>query len=173
MFRRYLLPMIFGYAYSDDPDEVRALPDELRAHGADRVFVDHAKSGRAEREGLFRPSGLREGNVLLLLSRSHLGRGREIARFEAIVAERGASIRIPEKAVPIPKKPGPAPRFRPDYDQERRIRHYWHGPYTRQEALRQAAEVMGHRVPVAALNRYLGPRSKPKAWINAPEASDA
>ena len=153
-----LRSMIIGYGIDCDPAA-------LRAQGAERVWIDTNGSERAERAALF-SDGMCRGDTLLLLSRSHLGRGREIPRFEAMAAEMGVAIRIVETAKPAPLKPGPAPSFVPTHEQERRIRHYWHGPFKRSEAVRQAADIMGQRVSVASLNRHLGPRSKPRPWIN-------
>lgn len=156
--------MKIGYAIDCDPKA-------LREAGAERVWIDTRDSERAERADLF-STGLRRGDVLLLLSRGHLGHGREVPRFEAIAAEMGVTISIVEVEKPAPLKPGPAPDFAPDYAQERRIRHYWHGPFKRSEAIRQAADIMGRPVTAASLNRHLGPRSKPRPWINREAQTD-
>ena len=156
--RRYMTRMIIGYGIDCDPTA-------LRTHGAERVWVDTSRSERAERAALF-SAGLQRGDTLLLLSRAHLGRGREIPRFEALAADMGVTIRIAQIAKPAPLKPGPAPSFVPTRQQELRIRHYWHGPFKRSEAVRQAGEIMGGRVSVSSLNRHLGPRSKPRPLIN-------
>lgn len=159
--------MKLGYGKSRDDAEARALPEALRKAGAERVYVDTRKSYPAERDALF--EDLREGDCVLLLKRAHLGVGREIPRLEAIIADRGCAIEIPEPEPAIPRKPGPAPRFSPDYEQERVCRHYWHGPFRRRDAVAKCSEVMGQTVTANSLNRHLGPRSKPSPWINSKE----
>lgn len=146
--------MKLGYGYNRDPYA-------LRQAGADRVWIDTNGSGRMERADLF-TSGLRRGSVLILLSRSDLGVGKEIPRFEALAEQIGASIEVHEPAKPSRLKPGPAPAFQPSGEQRARISHYWHGPFKASEALRQASEIMGQEVTRNSLNRALGPRSKPK-----------
>lgn len=150
--------MNHGYGIERDPAQLRAL-------GADKVWIDVKNSDRAERAALFSVA-MRRGDTILLLSRADLGHGREIPRFEALAEEKGISIRVVETPKPARLPPGPAPTFRPSYAQERRIRHYWHGPFKRAEALRIASQEMGYSVGPAALNRHLGVRSKPKPWIN-------
>ena len=157
--------MIHGYGIDRDPAQLRDL-------GAEKVWIDVKNGDRAERAALFGVA-VRQGDTILLLSRSDLGHGREIPRFEAVAAEKGVTIRVVETPKPARLPPGPAPTFRPSYEQDRRIRHYWHGPFKRAEALRIASQEMGYAVGAAALNRHLGPRSKPKPkpWINTPEGN--
>lgn len=140
---------------------INRTPAELRKAGADRVWIDTNHSDRMERADLF-TNGLRAGCVLVLLSRSDLGRGKEIERFEGLAAKIGVSIEIvePPKS-PGKLRPGPVPKFNPDDQQRARIEHYWHGPFKRSEAKRQASEIMGYEVTDNMLNRALGPRSKP------------
>lgn len=133
-------------------------PEALRAAGAERVWIDHDDSERAERADLF-AMGLRNGFTLVLLSRSDLGVGREIERFENLAASIGATIEIAEPpAPPERKRPGPKPAFDPSPDQLARCLHYWRGPFKRSEALRQIRDIMGFEVSVAQCNRVLGPR---------------
>lgn len=137
-------------------------PIALRKAGAERVWIDTPKSDRMERADLF-TAGLRPGDVLVLLSRSDLGRGREIERFEALAEKMGVAIEIvPPDSPPQRLKPGPAPRFQPTDQERARVAHYWHGPFKRSEALRQAREIMGFEVTASVLNKVLGPRSKPR-----------
>lgn len=157
---RYISPMILGYGIDRDPAQLRDL-------GAEKVWIDLKNSDRAERAALFGVA-MRRGDTILILSRADLGHGREIPRFEALAAEKGVTIRVVETPKPARLPPGPAPTFRPDAEQERRIRHYWHGPFKPGEALRIATEEMGYPVGRAALNRHLGPRGKPKPPINTP-----
>lgn len=126
------------------------------------MWIDTKKSERMERADLF-TQGIRKGDVIILLSRSDLGRGREIERFEALAEKLGATIQVvaPEKE-PEKPKPGPVPYFQPTEQQRARIAHYWHGPFKRSEALRIASEIMGREITASVLNKALGPRSKPK-----------
>lgn len=157
--------MILGYGYERDPAD-------LRAQGAERVWIDTAKSERQERSDLIQVA-LRRNDVVVILARGDLGQGREIPMIEGMIAERGGTIRVVEVAKPAPLPPGPAPSFRPTFDQERRLRHYWHGPFKAAAALSQACEVMGRpdtdveRARMRnALNKHLGTRRAPRPWIN-------
>lgn len=144
--------MKLGYGMNRDPRD-------LRKAGAERVWIDTDTSERMERADLF-ANALRPQSVLVLLSRSDLGRGREIERFEALAAQAGARIEIAEPPRPAGKlKPGPAPKFDPTDAQRARVAHYWHGPFKRGEVLRQASEIMGYEVTSNMLNRALGPRT--------------
>lgn len=136
-------------------------PMDLRAAGAERVWIDTDDSERVERADLF-TLGLRRGFTLVLLSRSDLGVGREIERFEKLAASLGVTIEVfdPPKPVETPKRPGPKPKFDPTPEQRARIAHYWHGPFTRAEALRQAADIYRAPVTVNQMNRAFGPRFK-------------
>lgn len=157
---RYIDIMKLGYCIDCDPQV-------LRDAGAERVYADTSASNRAERACLI--SDMRDGDVLMILARKHLGHGREIPYIEGLVRQAGATIKVVD--IPAPprapaRKPGPAPLFAPDFEQERRLRHYWHGPFQAAEALRQAEEIMGRPINRATLNRHLGVRSKPRPWIN-------
>ncbi len=142
--------MKIGYAIDRDPAALRAI-------GATRIYVDTRTSERAERAALF--ATLRPGDVIILLSRSDLGHGREIGRFERLAGDRGATFDVRETGKPTPIRGRQSPRFDPSPEQERRIRHYWHGPFKASEALRQASDIMGFPVTRNHLNRRLGARS--------------
>lgn len=150
--RGYIWRMKIGYGYNRDPYA-------LRQAGAERVWIDTKGSNRMERADLF-AAGLRRGSTLILLSRSDLGVGKEIHRFEALAEQIGATIEIHEPQKPSRLKPGPAPAFQPTPEQRARIAHYWHGPFKASEALRQASKIMGREVNRNQLNRALGPRGK-------------
>ena len=163
----YIGCMIHGYGYERDPDD-------LRAQGAEKLWVDTAKSDRQERTDLINVA-MRRGDEIVILARGDLGHGREIPMIEAMIAERGVTVRVADVPKPAPLPPGPAPSFRPTYEQERRLRHYWHGPFRARDALAQACDIMGRpdteieRARMRnALNKHLGTRRAPKPWINTP-----
>lgn len=163
---RYVFSMKIGYCINCDPRD-------LREAGAKTVYADTKSSDRAERACAIRD--LRAGDVLLILARKDLGRGREIPYIEGLVTQAGATIEIvdtPDPPRPPARKPGPAPLFSPDAEQERRLRHYWHGPFKAAEALRQAEAIMGRPINRATLNRHLGARSKPRPWINKEQSDE-
>lgn len=160
--------MFLGYAYAKKKAEAQARETDLRQIGAKQTWVDFPGSNRAERADLF-VQGIRSKDVLLLLQRKDLGDGKEIARFEEMVKAKGATIEIKAPEAPSRQRPGPQTALGAiTYDQERRIRHYWHGPFKAQVAIEKACEVLGRDVTRNMLNRQLGPRSKPKPWINNP-----
>lgn len=157
--------MIHGYGYERDPDD-------LRAQGADKLWIDTAKSDWQERTDLINVA-MRRGDEIVILARGDLGHGREIPMIEAMIAERGVTVRIAEVPAPAPLRPGPAPSFRPTFHQERRLRHYWHGPFKASAALAQACEIMERPDTEAerkrlrnAMNKHLGTRRAPRPWIN-------
>lgn len=133
-------------------------PQALRKAGAERVWIDHDKSGRSEREFLFGPMGLRAGDALILLARGDLGKGREVGRFMAMAADRGATVQIAEPESQERLKPGRKPDFDPTPDQEARCRHWWQGPFRRSDALREIAAIMGRKISDDQLNRRIGLR---------------
>lgn len=156
--------MKIGYGRSRDAAEARALPEALRKAGAERFYVDTPDSYPAERDAMFRD--LRPGDNVLLLSRSHIGIGKEIGRLTGYLERQGVDVRVDLAPHQPKRKPGPPPRFAPDRAQEEVCRHYWHGPFRRRDAVAKCSSVMGYDVTVNSLNRYLGPRSKPTPWIN-------
>lgn len=140
-----------GYGYECEPEA-------LRKAGAERCWIDHAKSGRAERARLFGPHGLRSGDVLLLLDRGDLGKGKEIRRFEDMASRIGATMEIAEAAPKTRLRPGRKPGFDPTPEQLKRCRHWWQGPFRRADALREIAQIMGRPVSPDQLNRRVGLR---------------
>lgn len=160
--------MKLGYAYAADKSAAQGLYNDLISMGAERAYVDYKGSNRTERASCFSAQDCRPGDVIILLDRKHLGNGREGLRLEAIAADLGATIEIKAPEKPSRQKPGPALKFAPNYEQERAVRHYWHGPFLRRTALELASKEMGRPITAAMLNRSLGPRSRPKPWINEP-----
>lgn len=157
--------MIHGYGINRDPDD-------LRQQGAEKLWIDTDTSGRQERTDLINVA-LRDGDTVIVLARADLGHGREIPMIEDILARKGVTVRVADLPKPAPRPPGPAPSFRPTLKQERRLRHYWHGPFRARDALSQACEIMGREDTDAerarlrnALNKHLGTRRAPKPWIN-------
>jgi len=128
----------------------------LEAAGAERCYVDDNDSRRSERNQLF--ADLRNGDTVILLARADLGRGREIERLEGLISDAGASFEIKGDHAGAKRPPGPKPDFAPTPEQRRRARHYWQGPWQRQEALRQIEKIMGMPVSDNQLNRHIGPR---------------
>lgn len=143
--------MKLGYGFEREPEA-------LRKAGAERCWIDHAHSGRAERARLFGPHGLRNGDVLVLLDRGDLGKGKEIARFEAMAQAFGVTVEIAETAAKDRLKPGRKPGFDPTPDQVERCRHWWQGPFRRADALREIEHIMGRPVSPDQLNRRVGLR---------------
>ena len=145
----YIMSMKFGYG-------INRTIAKLEAVGAERCYIDHDGSRRTERNQLF--ADMRKGDTVILLARGDLGRGREIERLEALIADAGAKVEAKEPPDGARKPPGPKPTFNPTPEQKRRVQHYWQGPLQRQEALRQIAEIMGMPVSDGQLNRHIGPR---------------
>jgi hypothetical protein len=129
---------------------------ELEKAGAERCYIDHDGSRRTERNQLF--ADLRKGDVVILLARGDLGRGREIERLEALIADAGAKVEAKEPPEGARKPPGPKPKFNPTPEEHRRVQHYWQGHLSRPEARRQIEKIMGMPVSDSQLNRHIGPR---------------
>lgn len=162
--------MKVGYAKAKSDDDARALPSELTAAGVEKWFVDLKGEARPERDALF-AGGARNGDTLVLLSRSHLGRGQEISRLEAMLAEMGVSVEVFEIEAPAPRKPGPKPQWNPSYKEEEAARRWWQGPFKRGHVFQLMRDHYGHDLTdqqlANMLNKYLGPRKgDPKPWIN-------
>lgn len=143
--------MKLGYGFEREPEA-------LRKAGAERCWIDHANSGRAERARLFGPHGLRDGDVLVLLDRGDLGKGKEIARFEAMAEAVGVTVEIAESAGKDRLKPGRKSGFNPTPEEAERCRHWWQGPFRRADALREIEQIMGRPVSPDQLNRRVGLR---------------
>lgn len=139
---------------------------DLYELGCERVYADTSASERHERTEAFR--AIREGDTLTLLSRSHMGKGKEVPRLIALAERMGVTVEIhDDKPVrTVKRKPGPPSTHSLNYAQERRVRHYWHGTQKRSVAMRLIEEAVGAPVSVHWLNRKIGPRSKPRPWMN-------
>lgn len=151
--------MMVGYGYRRDPEE-------LRKAGAERVWVDFTP-GRYERADMMRDGGLRPGDTLILFSLRDLG-GSPVAdrKWEARIAERGASIKIVRPLVE-PKRVGAPRKYDPDAASARRHYAIWIDG-TRSERDRLAAIAADYGAPVTrqTLNGRYGNPSNPK---QAPE----
>lgn len=140
--------MKIGYGYCrNDAD--------LRAAGAEKVYLDGKKTMREDRELMLRE--LREGDVVLLLRPGDLGAGKGLAAIKQIIADRGCTIEVSEMKDP-PRKPGPKPKIAWRAD----VARMWHDMTVDQH--RVFAKAGGSRQQVI---RCYGNRSdKPKHPLN-------
>ncbi len=131
--------MRIGYGY----ERAESLFKDL---GCEEVLIDTPKTHRTERSALFDSGRLRSGDTLVLLALGDFGRGFGLAKFQAMLAKRGATIEIcpPEK---VAGKRGRPATFTPDSTQDDQIRTLWHStPHTLAYVLKRAGEIMGHDV---------------------------
>lgn len=125
--------MKVGYAYNRHPDDLKAL-------GCERVWVDVPKSRRVERGAMLAAGGIREGDTLLLLD------ARDLGIPQAVIAERGATIEV-AKPNGSGKKIGAPRKFTPNADQDERIKALWRNPgFTLSYVLERAEQIMGRPV---------------------------
>lgn len=145
---RYLSRMIFGYGYKREAAD-------LRAAGAEKVYLDGEKTKRLERRDMLRD--LREGDRIILLAKSDLGAVGEINRLRALIRDAGATIEVAERPAKVRQRPF---YFHPTPEQAEQIRALWRdltvpGPY----AVERAAEIMGRPISRNQLNHAFGARS--------------
>ncbi len=131
--------MRIGYGY----ERAESLFSDL---GCDSVLIDTPATHRAERAALFKSGRLRPGDTLVLLALGDFGRGFGLAKFQAMLSDRGATIEVcpPEK---VDGRRGRPSKFEPDPNQDDQIRTLWRErAYTLDHVLRRAREIMGHDV---------------------------
>ena len=144
--------MRIGYGY----ERAESLFKDL---GCEDVFIDTEKTHRTERAALFDSGRLREGDTLVLLALGDFGRGFGLAKFQAMLAERGVTIEVcpPEKVAGIRGAPS---KFNPDPTQDDQIKTLWHSiPHTLAYVLKRAGEIMGHDVKRHQLSHRYGRRN--------------
>lgn len=144
---RYLSRMIFGYGYKREAAD-------LRAAGAEKVYLDGEKTKRLERRDMLRD--LRDGDVIILLAKADLGAVGEIVRLREMIREAGATIEIAERPAKRRQRPH---YFIPTPEQAEQIKALWRdltvpGPY----ALERASEIMGRPITRNQLNHAFGTR---------------
>lgn len=105
-----------GYGFEDDPAQF------TDCHA---VYIDTPKTERTARRDLFADGVLREGDTLVVLRLSALGRGFDLQKFRGILAEMGVTLAA-EPVEPDARPPGPAPAFTPDADLEAAVRPLYH-----------------------------------------------
>ena len=145
------------YGYKRRPDDA---PD-----GCEQVWLDDAKTERQERFDMM--LGLREGDTVVVLSRSDLGRGAEVKALEAAIEGKGAALVVDAPEV-LPKPVGRPARFAPTPEADAKIKALYHGYNVMSYVLRRASELAGMEVKAHHLKRRYGNR-----WDNDKESSDA
>ncbi len=140
-----------GYGYRRDCQP-------LLDAGAEKCYIDGAKTERMERMDCLRD--LRKGDVLILLTLADLGAPRERENLLAEIKRRGATVEVAGVAAPRREVKH---AFNPTPEQAKQIAALWHdvtvpGPY----ALRRAAKIYDGEVDRNALNYRFGARTKPK-----------
>lgn len=127
--------MRVGYGYNRHPDDLKAL-------GCERVWIDVARSKRAERGGMFAAGGLRDGDTLVLLDARDLAMPN--ARHE--LAELGVTLEI-AKPSGSGKRIGAPRKFLPNDDQDAQIKALWLNPgFTLSYVIERAEQIMGRPV---------------------------
>lgn len=141
------------YGYKRRPDDA---PD-----GCEQVWLDDTKTERQERFDMM--LGLRDGDIVVVLSRSDLGRGAEVKAIEAAIEGKGAALLIDAPEV-MPKPVGRPARFSPKPEADAKIKALYHGFNVMSYVLRRASELAGMEVKAHHLKRRYGNR-----WDNDKE----
>ena len=131
--------MRLGYGY----ERAESLFKDL---DCDEILIDTEATHRVERASLFDSGKIRSGDTLVLLALGDFGQGFGLAKFQAMLADIGATIEVipPEKVAGIRGRPS---TFNPDPTQDDQIKALWHSvPHTLAYVLKRAGEIMGHDV---------------------------
>lgn len=132
--------------------------------GCDQVWLDDAKSKRQERADMM--LSLRDGDEVVVLARSDLGRGAEVAALEAAITGAGASLAVDAPEV-MPRKRGRPARFDPTPEQCAKIKALYHGFNVMSYVLQRASNIAGMEVKAHHLKRRYGNR-----WATAKELGE-
>lgn len=135
------------YGYKRKPDDA---PD-----GCEQVWLDDAKSERQERFDMM--LGLRDGDTVVVLARSDLGRGAETKAIEAAIENTGAKLVIEAPEV-MPKPVGAPAKFNPTPEADAKIKALYHGYNVMSYVLRRASDLTGMEVKAHHLKRRYGNR---------------
>lgn len=135
------------YGYKRRPDDA---PD-----GCDQVWLDDAKSERQERFDMM--LGLRDGDTVVVLARSDLGRGAETKAIEAAIKNTGAKLVIDAPEV-MPRPVGAPAKFNPAPEADAKIKALYHGYNVMSYVLRRASDLAGMDVKAHHLKRRYGNR---------------
>lgn len=140
-----------GYGFEDDPAQF------ADCHA---VYIDTPRTERSARRELFADGVLREGDTLVVLRLSALGRGFDLQKFRRILAEMGCALAV-EPVEREARQPGPAPAFRPDADLEAALRPLYHDPlYTLAHVRQRIRQRTGQDVDRHQLRRAWGARQR-------------
>lgn len=135
------------YGYNRRPEDA--------PEGCDQVWLDDAKSERQERFDMM--LGLRDGDTVVALARSDLGRGAETKAIEAAIQNTGAKLVIDAPEV-MPKPVGAPAKFNPSPDADAKIKALYHGYNVMPYVLRRASDLTGMEVKAHHLKRRYGNR---------------
>lgn len=135
------------YGYKRKPEDA---PD-----GCEQVWLDDAKTNRQERFDMM--LGLRDGNTVVMLARSDLGRGAEVKAIEAAILACGAKLEVDAPEV-MPKPVGAPAKFNPIPDADAKIKALYHGYNVMRYVLERASKLTGMEVKAHHLKRRYGNR---------------
>ena len=136
---------------------------EGEAMGAEKTFVDFAKTQRLELTDLIERGGLVAGDTLLLRAKSDLGKGREAERHISKIEGMGVEIVILPTKAEVRIKGRPARAVIADLDQFDLICGLWFSPVPVEHAIDRASEKVGVKVDRNWMNARCGPRSGAQA----------
>jgi len=136
---------------------------EGEAMGAEKTYVDFAKTRRLELTDLICGGGLKAGDTLLLRAKSDLGKSREADRHVASIEALGVEI------VVLPTKANKRLTGRPARAEVKDMQTFdlicglWYSPTPVDHAIQRASDRVGVRVDRNWINARCGPRSGQKA----------
>lgn len=101
----------------------------FEAAGVDDAFIDTDRTGRGERQLMFRV-GLRRGDTLVLLALGDLGAGKGLRNLRAELEAKGVTVEVHKPAPAEPKPMGRPSAAGLDDETWERLRVMWTDPAT-------------------------------------------
>lgn len=119
-------------------------PRDFAPYECDRLFLDDAATARQERMDMMDCLKPGAGDTLFLLARGDLGRGHELAKLTADLADAGVTLDIAQ--APPPKSMGRPRKFDPTEEQAKRLSALWRSSMPLSHVLVRAGEIVGAEV---------------------------
>lgn len=170
--------MKVGYGVNRHPHDFRGtgiawdVPSLTDGPDQPRAWIDTDAKVRPEFTDMLLQ--LTEGDVVVVLALSDLGKGFQLQEAQRMIAANGATVEVYDPGLPPPpkRKRGPSSKWDdvPE-DHIQQVAERWHNPniYTTHAAIALAHELGHEWVRRHNLNDRLGPRSKP---LETPEEDD-
>ncbi len=130
----------------------------------DALYLDDAKTRRADWHEMIEKGGLLNGDTLIVLSEGDMGQGKGLSAIRDSLKRHNVTIEV----AGLPAKPATARRkgkhWKPTPEVKAKVCHYWQDPIYSREYVRQKAYDMGEGwLTDNQLNTGCGPRNVKEA----------